>query len=231
MDKQYLIHIVEDQILIAEGLKQSLEEFGYVISGISYNYQEALQQLKQDKPDLVLIDISLGEGKSGIDLAKEFQVKNIPFVFLSSHKDIETINKATEVHPNGYLVKPIDPASLMSTIEVALSSLDTKKEKDFFTAKDGFSLIKIYFQDIKWIESDKQYVEVVCTHKKHVLRLPLKEIINKVPPKNFIQVHKSYIVNINKCGEIKSNMVKIENQEIPVGRKYKNNLKAALNLI
>ena len=113
--------IVEDEVLIANDIADLLEDEDYIVSGIAYNSKKALEQLRQNQPDIVLLDIELNSELSGIDLAKIINKQyNLPFIYLTSFSDKATIEKVKSTNPMGYLVKPFEGKTLMTTLEIAL---------------------------------------------------------------------------------------------------------------
>ncbi len=114
------IYIVEDQMIITLDLQYMLEDLGYSVCGISASYNEALSNIEIARPDLILLDILLQGEKTGIDLAntlnRDYQ---IPFIFLTSHADYQTVKTAKNTRPLGYLVKPFKMDDLYHAIETA----------------------------------------------------------------------------------------------------------------
>lgn len=124
------ILIVEDEIIIAEDMHQLLLSLGYEVIGIAHKYSVAVDLLERVKPDIILLDITLGGAKTGIDLAHHINTKHkIPFVFLTSHADAATVKKAKEVRPRAYLVKPFNKEDIYTTLEVALTLTNSKDDK------------------------------------------------------------------------------------------------------
>ncbi len=118
---KYSILVVEDEPLIAEDIAGYLEESGFIVAGVANDGKQAMQLLKTVKPDAVLLDINLGTPPDGIELAEMIrQHYNLPFVFLTSHGDKATLERAKTTFPAGYLLKPFDGFDLMTSLEVAL---------------------------------------------------------------------------------------------------------------
>lgn len=115
--------IVEDEPLIAENLAMYLNNNDYEVAGIAYDFEEGMHHLKEGKPDIVLLDINLEGKQDGIDLGKYIHEKlGIPFVFLSSYSDKNTLDRAKQVQPSGYLVKPFHEKTLLTTLEISLAN-------------------------------------------------------------------------------------------------------------
>ena len=115
------ILIVEDEALIAWALQETLRAFGYSISGIVSSGEDALRHVREHVPDLVLMDVHLRGALDGVDAARMIRdLAGSPVVFLTSHSDSDTLRRATEAEPFGYLVKPFRDAELRCAIEVAI---------------------------------------------------------------------------------------------------------------
>jgi len=126
------ILIVEDESILAIGMEYSLEDFGYEVSGIATSYESAILHVKENRPDLVLMDIKIKGEKTGIDAAKViWQEYKIPVVFLTSYSSEKMISSAMETEPYGYLLKPYREKELKATIEIVLY-----KHRYFFKNKE-----------------------------------------------------------------------------------------------
>ncbi len=119
------VMIVEDDPVIAEDIRACVYNLGYNISGITGNKEKAKSEIKHHKPNLIILDISLGENKSGIDLAHWINFNHpLPFIFLTGHSDSETIDKAQKTHPWGYVVKPFTDTDIRIALSIALSNFN-----------------------------------------------------------------------------------------------------------
>ena len=121
MSSNINILIVEDEPIIAEDISDFLTEKGYGVAGICYTVNNTLTFLDRQQADLVLLDINLGKGAEGIEIARMLSKKQkVPFIFLTSYTDKKTIDQAKRTYPMGYIPKPIDFNSLFTTIEISL---------------------------------------------------------------------------------------------------------------
>lgn len=117
------ILIVEDEPLIAKNIGMYLNNNDYEVAGIAYDPDDAFYQLKKQQPDFAILDINLESEKTGIDVADYINRNNfIPFIYLTSYSDKETIEKAKQTNPSGFIVKPFNEKTLYATIEIALSN-------------------------------------------------------------------------------------------------------------
>jgi DNA-binding NarL/FixJ family response regulator len=115
--------IVEDEPVIAENISMYLNNNDFTVSAIAYDDEEALHQLKNNTPDAVILDINLDSIKDGIDIAALINSQyHIPFLFLTSYSDKETLERAKVVEPSGYIVKPFHEKTLLTSLEIAISN-------------------------------------------------------------------------------------------------------------
>lgn len=117
-----VIHIVENDVIISAVIKMRLEKLGFAINGTSKSAQEAIQSISTNKPDLILMDIGLDGEMDGIDAAIAIQnMSRIPIIYLTGYTDPETVERAKETHPDGYIIKPFSDESLRVAISLALA--------------------------------------------------------------------------------------------------------------
>jgi len=243
------ILIVEDNVIIADDMQSMLEEIGYEIVDNVIVYEQAVEVLKNNHVDLVLIDIILASDKTGIDLGKHIrQTYNIPFIFVTSNSDRATVENAKTVKPDGYLVKPFEQQDLYTSIEIALSNFNyAKKEnskeveeagesftsnsvlKDSIFVKKQHLYYRIQFTDIQFIKADNVYLEVNTVDKKFLVRSPLKDYLEKLPKNKFYRAHKSYIVNVDHIDAINSKDIMINNNLIPISKDFKEFILSSMN--
>lgn len=122
--------IVEDEPLIAKNIGMYLNNNDYEVAGIAYDPDEAVHLLKKQQPDFAILDINLESDKTGIDVAGYINSNNfIPFIYLTSYSDKETIEKAKLTNPSGFIVKPFNEKTLYATIEIALANHATNSNK------------------------------------------------------------------------------------------------------
>jgi DNA-binding NarL/FixJ family response regulator len=120
---EFKILIVEDEPIIAQNIAVYLDNNDFVVSGIAYDDEEAILQLKQNTPDAVILDINLDCETDGIEIAEYInKYTNIPFLFLTSYADKETLERAKKVEPWGYIVKPFNEKTLLASLEIAISN-------------------------------------------------------------------------------------------------------------
>lgn len=122
------ILIVEDEALIAREIQHKLTNMGWEVVGHAFG-EEAVELAIETQPDLLLSDINLRHGLSGIDLAQRIQAEvDVPVVFLTAYSDEDTVARAKTVTPFGYIIKPVENRDLQITIEMALYKFRVDKE-------------------------------------------------------------------------------------------------------
>ena len=127
---EFKILIVEDEPIIAENIAVYLNNADFMVSDIAYDDEDALTALKNNTPDAVILDINLDSATDGIEIA-DFINKNyrLPFVFLTSYADRETLERAKAVEPWGYIVKPFNEKTLQASLEMAISNFANRSNQ------------------------------------------------------------------------------------------------------
>ena len=237
MNKVKLL-IVEDEMIIANDMKMILEAIGYEVCGIAKSVDKAITILNEKKPDLILIDINLGKGNEGIELGKWIRANyRAPFIFCTSYSDSATVNQVKEVHPAAYLLKPFNKEDLFVAIELALVNYAGVKPEeeivlnDCFFIKEGRLFHKVPFDDIEFIEQDRNYVEIHTAQRIHPIRSALKDFIKNLPQNQFIQVHRSYMVNISHITAINSDIIRLKDKEVPLSKAHRDELLSRVRLL
>ncbi len=121
--------IIEDEAIIALNISRILESRGYEVADTLSSGKEALESVVDDPPDCVLMDIVLTGEMDGIETAGKISgLSDVPIIYLTAHTDDETLQRAKETGPYGYVVKPINPEELISTVEISLFKHQTGKK-------------------------------------------------------------------------------------------------------
>ncbi|HMR89302.1 MAG TPA: response regulator transcription factor [Saprospiraceae bacterium] len=124
------ILIVEDEPLISEDIASIITKEGYQVIGQAYDGISALDIIHNRKPDIVLLDISLDHQITGIDIAKIINNKySIPFIFITSYSDKQTLDQAKNLLPEGYIVKPFKKKDILATLEIVAHRVKIQKQK------------------------------------------------------------------------------------------------------
>jgi len=142
--KEAKILVVEDEALVALHLEQRLQMLGHSVVGTAFSGTDALEQTAAHLPDLVLMDINLGRGISGIEAAQQInRFFDIPVVFVTAHSDDAILQKANAAGPYGYVLKPFEDSALRVTIEIALSKHQLDQERTRILEELGASIARV----------------------------------------------------------------------------------------
>lgn len=224
------IAICDDQIYDRKNLKQALEKIS-LRNNIRFNIEEfksgkeLLSVYERDIPkfDVIFLDMILGDS-NGIDIAKRIiNVHSlVKFIILSSSK--EFILDGYEISAVNYIIKP---SSIERVEKELLRAIDIQENNEkFYEINKNGSTVLLKLNDIYYLEVDHRKINVY--EKDNVIDYyeKLDNVEKDLDDKGFKRCHRSYVINISKIKELKSNEVKLLNgQVVPVGRKYKESLK------
>jgi len=253
MDNITSVYIVEDESIVAKDIQNCLKKLGYNVLGISNNGPDAIKQIVELEPSIVLMDIMIKGSLTGIDVSEKIKKEyNIPVIFLTAYADESTLAKAKITEPYGYILKPFKEIDLHSTIEMAIykhkkdtqlqkernflySLVDNKDEtaKDILFVKSNSRLVKVNLKDIYFVEALKDYVVLNTQYTRYTIHSTMKDIEKKLDNGDFIRVHRSFITRIDKIQTIENQTVVLEENKkvIPIGGSYREELLKRINLI
>ncbi|MFT7154965.1 MAG: two-component system response regulator LytT [Alteromonas macleodii] len=200
---------------------------------------------------MILMDIMLKGEISGIEAAQ--QIKNryqIPIIFLTAYADESTLSKAKVTEPYGYIIKPFKEIDLHTSIEMALykhgKEQEVKKERDLYSSivldksaddcifvKSNSRLVKVKTNEMYFVEALKDYVIIYTKDAKYTVHSTMKDMLAKLSSSEFLRVHRSYIVRVDKIVAIEQNNLVIEDDKkiIPVGGSYRDELHSRLKFV
>lgn len=238
------ILIVEDNLIIAENIKEALEEYDFTVFDIATCFVEAINILKKEQVDIALLDINLNGVDEGISIGQYIQQNfQIPFIYTTAFSDIETIEKAKKTLPHTYLVKPINTATLFATIQMAFNNfinnkkasinhLDSENSIPKLSIKEKGKIEQINWEDIFLLTAYKNYVGVKTIEKEYLLRSSLSNFIEHILPKkiksNFIQINRNQAINLKTKFKFDGSYIYLNNKSIKIGQGFKQNLKNKL---
>lgn len=245
------ILVVEDESIVAKDIQNSLKKMGYQVPTTVSSAEKAIEEIEENRPDLILMDIMLKGQMSGIEAANLIKERfGVPLIFLTAYADDNTLSKAKITEPYGYIIKPFKEKELQTTIEMALykhekdevikkerelyhSIIENKESKDSIFVRADYRLNKINFDDIFYVEALKDYVVINTSDNSYTTHTTMKEMVRILPQKDFVRIHRSFIVNLSKIFSIKYPDLVIEGKMkvLPIGGLYRNELYGRLNLI
>lgn len=244
--------VVEDESIVSKDIQHSLKKLGYHVVGAASTGEQAVELAREHVPDIILMDIMLKGEMSGIDAAEAIRKEaNIPVIFLTAYADESTLAKAKVTQPYGYIIKPFKEIDIHTSIEMALykhkKEAEVLKERDMLYAlvenKDSNKdilfvmsnsrLVKLNTKDIYFVEALKDYVVINLLNTRYTVHSTMKDIEAKLPENEFIRVHRSFIVRVDKITAIEQPNLILENDKkvIPIGGSYKDDLSKRLNLV
>lgn len=207
------ILIVEDQVLTANHIKNILIDNNWQDIKISYKINQAIEILDNFTPDIILLDINVEGKNSGIEWAKKY-VNEAKIIFITGQTELETLQLALSTNPISYLTKPVKKNDLVA----AITLFSTNIKPTYIVVKDGYDEVKINVDDILFIKSDANYIDIQLENKKFTIRKSLDSFLKEVQSDKFIKVHRSYVVNQLKITKKSSTFLYIDNFEIPLSR-------------
>ncbi|MCF8416663.1 MAG: response regulator transcription factor, partial [Crocinitomicaceae bacterium] len=205
-----------------------------------------------ERPDIVLMDIMLKGEMNGIETAEIIRNElAIPVIFLTAYADESTLAKAKVTEPYGYIIKPFKEIDLHTSIEMAiykhakeqeiirerdlLFSIIENKEvsADFIFVKSNSRLVKLKTEDIYYIEALKDYVVIHTADTRYTIHSTMKDIESKMGTTDFVRVHRSFIVRLDKIASIEFPNLTLENDKkvIPIGGSYRDDLNNRIRMV
>jgi len=188
---QTKVLIVEDEAVIAQHLEDILTENDYNVIGVAHNLKKAISMIEMKSPDFVCLDIMLSDGSSGIDVAKKIRAEyKIPFIYLTSYSDLETVKAVVATNPGGYLVKPFKDADIIPAIELAIANFSSGERSDFpslevINQQDEFQLSEREYSIVLGMKAGRKNSEIAKenfisenTVKTHISRIYSKLNVN-----------------------------------------------------
>lgn len=193
------------------------------------NQEQALDFLKDNSIDLIFLDIHMPQ-KNGIDFYKDLDIFYTTHnntckpsvIFTTAHSEYAL--DGFEVNAIDYLVKPIDQERFDKSIEKTYSLAQNLllNNKSYITIRADYKNQKVQLSDILYIEGLDDYIQFYfLDRKKIVSRMSMKGILEKLPENNFIRIHRSYIINIDKVDSYDNKNVYINDKVLPIGETFK----------
>ena len=222
---------IDDEPLALDKIEGYVKQIPYLkFEGGYSSAMAALPLLKQNAVDLLFLDIQM-DGLTGIQLLESLTQK--PKVILTTAFDQYAL-KGYELNVTDYLLKPISFSRFLKAVEKVYDQLNASPKqvvdnslnqepssKDFFFIKSGTHLERVNFSEILFIEGMKDYLKIHTNSKKIMTLMSFSSIEKLLPPDNFIRIHKSFIVAINKIEIIEKAFVKVAGNSIPIGDAFR----------
>jgi DNA-binding LytR/AlgR family response regulator len=197
------------------------------------NAIDAYHHLETRETDLIFLDIEMPE-MSGLELTRNLRGKDTIIIFTTSKKEYAA--EAFELNVADYLVKPVTPARFLQAVGKAREIMESKKEDvqvksdEFIFVRDSSITRRIKFDDILYAEAMGDYIKFYTKEKTYAIHGTLKAAEEKLPSSNFIRVHRSYIIALDKIDTLQEGGLVIHGQFLPIADAYRKSLNSRINV-
>lgn len=230
--------VVEDSALIAEDIAYKLGKHHFEVVEIFDKGEDAIEYLKKNEPDLVLLDIRLAGALDGISTGYIIQNNHsLPIIYLSDLADAETLHRAKQTRPSNYLTKPFNEADLVRAIDLAFSNFSSQRPapgpstRDHIFVKSEQSFVRIALGDILYLHADRSYCNIVTEDKTYVQAVSMNHVFDQINNQDFVRIHRSHVVNIRKITAIDGNMVKLGEHSLEMSKGMREELLSRLTFL
>ncbi|GAB3168192.1 LytR/AlgR family response regulator transcription factor [Telluribacter humicola] len=230
--------IVDDEPPALEVLKTYLRAVPSLrLVGECSNALDAYHQLQQQSVDLLFLDIQMPQLR-GTDLMRS--LKNPPKVIFTTAFSEYAI-EGFELSAVDYLLKPFSFDRFLKavdklhvshevpvTVHPATKAPETSSRSEFLYFRVDRKMVKVYLDDICYVESLKDYVRIVATDGQLVTKQPISAVEEMLPERSFRRIHRSFLVSLDKVTSFTSTHVELGKKELPIGKLYKHEVEKAL---
>ncbi|UMB53734.1 LytTR family DNA-binding domain-containing protein [Lutibacter sp. A64] len=238
MPKTIQCIIVDDEPVAREILENHLQKIEAVnVIATCKNAIEAFNQINSNQIDLIFLDINMPE-ISGLSFAKSIN-KNIKVIFTTAYREYAV--DGFNLQAVDYLLKPISFQRILQAVnkylgentlvETSLATEIIQEKNDFIFVRSDRKMVKINFSEINYIESLSDYIKFHLKDKIIITRETISNIEAKLPQKEFIRIHRSYIVSISKINSFTNEFIEIHKKALPISRSYKKEVLSKLEQV
>jgi DNA-binding LytR/AlgR family response regulator len=230
------ILIVEDDLSFALELEMLLDEMGYKSTLRADHSGTALDYIYSQEPDLILMDIEINGQLNGVELGNKIAHLDIPVLYITALQEAPYNEASGQSNTIGYLVKPVQPLTLRSAIDLAISKVQSMKAADenepmspkehyisqhYFFFKKRQVYYKVAINDILYVQSDDNYIKAHTVNgETFTLRLPLKSLESMLPAKAFLRIHRRFLVAVEHIEAINfhDSTLMVRGEELPISQ-------------
>lgn len=227
--------IIDDNKIARTTMKQLASQVNdLVVAGECASAMEAYNFLQNEPVDLLLLDIEM-PGMTGLELTRNLGSNRPVIIFTTSKKEYAV--EAFELNVADYILKPVTPARFLQAIEKAKEILESNKEEikytdeEFLFIRDSNIIRRLKITDILYAEAMGDYVKLHVDKKFYAIHTTLKAVEERLTAANFIRVHRSYVVAINKIDSLRDGTIIIGDKSIPVADAYRAVLNKRMNIL
>lgn len=219
---------VDDEPIALQIIQSHAEKVPFVDLKASFTDAfKAMDYLQKESIDLIFLDIKMPD-ISGIDFYQSLNKKPL-LIFTTAYS--EHAVTSFELDAVDYLLKPFSLARFVKACNKAFELYNFRsgtQDSDHFYVKTGYEQVKLFYDDILYLEAAGNYVTFVLKEKNILSRLTFSEAVNLLPAQKFVRIHRSYIVATNKIDKIERHQVTMGKTVLPVSEAYSQDLAAAL---
>jgi DNA-binding LytR/AlgR family response regulator len=233
--QQYQCIIVEDEPLAAEVLQDYVKQVPFLtLKGVCGDAIYAMEMLQKEKIDLIFLDIHLPKLK-GLDFIKT--LKHPPHIIITSAYH-EYALQGYEYNVVDYLLKPVEFSRFLMAVNKLRQAMPSEVmppaslqvgERSYLFFNVSKKKVKVFLDEILYIESLKEYIRIVTTNKSILTKFQLGQVEELLARNNFLRVHRSFIVAKDKIDAFTATDVEISSKQIPIGRSYKELVQSVLD--
>ncbi len=227
--------IIDDNKIARTTMKQLASQVNdLVVAGECASAMDAYNFLQNEPVDLLLLDIEM-PGMTGLELTRNLGSNRPVIIFTTSKKEYAV--EAFELNVADYILKPVTPARFLQAIEKAKEILESNKEEikytdeEFLFIRDSNIIRRLKITDILYAEAMGDYVKLHVDKKFYAIHTTLKAVEERLTAANFIRVHRSYVVAINKIDSLRDGTIIIGDKSIPVADAYRAVLNKRMNIL
>jgi DNA-binding LytR/AlgR family response regulator len=205
---------IEDDLLIAEDLKQKLTQLGYRVLGNATTCQQAIDFVRTQTPDLIIADIMIEGDKDGIETVSEIYKQLLcPVIYLTANSESATVKRALATHPAAFLIKPFKMSEFSINIDLAIRNFKLRfpqappAKSDSIFVPDKYLYHRVYKSDILFVEADGSYIKIVTPEKQYQITTNLKGFEAQFNHPAFYRVSRKHLVNLDRVSRINGNML------------------------
>ena len=221
-------YIIEDDQIQQQMLLSYITRYDGVKSiGVFDDAIGLKEKVEKDKPEIIFLDVEL-PGKSGFEFLDEVSLPlNTKIIMVTSSKGYAL--DAFENNVVDYLLKPVAYERFKKAVDkIRKMQVITAGNHGYMFVRSNGADVKLFYNDIQWIESASEYVMIHTLNGKHMVYSNMNSILEKLTDK-FIRVHRSYIINTDKIDKIHKDLIEINGEFIRVSKSYKNELELILS--
>jgi len=221
---------LDDEPLALQVLKKYIEKIYFLeCRGLFTDAEEARKFLESGAVDIIFLDIQMPD-ISGIEFSKSLTLKHTAVIFTTAFSEyaIDGFN----VDAVDYLLKPIEYDRFLKGVYKAKEYVDYLNNQElnqgYIFVKSNYQMVKIFLKDIIYIEGLDDYIKIYLPQRSVLTLMTLKTITQKLPSREFLRVHRSYIIPVSKINHISKSRIRIADKDIPIGVSYSESFFSAM---